>query len=85
MSASITKTKCPAAGCGVMKAKRLFMCPAHWRLVPATMQREIWTYYRNKNWEEYFKVARKAIAHVNSVDRVAEPATGGIENLKLEI
>jgi hypothetical protein len=88
MSATASKTKCPAAGCAVMKRRSLFLCAAHWRVVPEWMQREIWTYYRNQNWREYFRVAKLAIAHVNELE-AAEMGSGGgtgrIENLKLEI
>ncbi len=51
---------------------KLLMCPRHWRLVPALIQRRVWTSYRDGQEldgnlsEEYLAAARAA---VNAVER----------------
>lgn len=63
----MNKTKCPVAGCEVMKPRTMLMCLKHWRLVEPTTQREVYTYYRNQNWPEWRRSSDRAIAHVNSL------------------
>jgi hypothetical protein len=82
------KTKCPIAGCDVMKRRTMLMCKSHWRLVPDWLQREVWTYYKNKNWPEWLKASKRATAEVNAVvnsrggNRTRTEPSG---NLKFEI
>ncbi len=37
---------CHAIGCKTPVAPKLFMCAAHWRLVPKPMQNAVWATYR---------------------------------------
>ena len=65
---------CHADGCATQVPPRLFMCPRHWRMVPADMQAELWWVYvpgqenRKDPTQAYIDVARRIIAHVRSVD-----------------
>jgi len=36
---------CHAHGCDVEVPERMFMCRAHWAMVPKAMQRELWAVY----------------------------------------
>lgn len=38
---------CHANGCDVTTPPRLFMCFAHWKMVPPSMQAAVWASYRN--------------------------------------
>lgn len=38
--------KCPVDGCNEEHGSHLFMCPAHWRMVPKDLQGEVYAAYR---------------------------------------
>jgi hypothetical protein len=71
------KTKCPVADCAVMKARSLLMCRTHWRLVPAWLQREVWTYWRNRNLSEWVRAKNKAIEIVRHAEHGDPKLSGG--------
>lgn len=37
---------CHAINCSRQINPKYFMCPKHWAMVPANLQREIWKHYR---------------------------------------
>lgn len=55
---------CHAKYCGIPVRPELFMCYAHWTLVPADLRRLIWRHYRQevdkKPSLEYLEAAKKA-------------------------
>jgi len=64
------KHKCHADGCSKPIAPAYLMCPAHWRMVPAEIQRRIWLLYRpgqevdKRPTGQYLSAMKDAIAAV---------------------
>lgn len=64
------KHTCHADGCTKPIAPAYLMCPAHWRMVPAEIQRRIWLLYRpgqevdKRPTGQYMTAMRDAIAAV---------------------
>lgn len=66
--------RCHAARCRVSVPPALLMCGRHWRLVPRSLQRDIWRTYRpgqerdkRPSWE-YLALADLAVAHVAAAE-----------------
>lgn len=61
---------CHALECPVSVPPRMFMCSAHWRLVPKIMQNAIWAAYvpgqerRKDPTSEYIDAAMRAVDYV---------------------
>lgn len=64
------KHLCHAYGCNKQVPPKLLMCPHHWRLVPKTIQREVWEHYvpgqevRKDPTDDYLKVQQRAVVCV---------------------
>lgn len=64
----ITLHRCHAIGCETSVPPRRFMCVRHWGMLPAAMQRRIWSTYRpgqeeDKRPSQAYLVAAHASAH----------------------
>lgn len=61
-----TKVGCPVPGCSEMHARRLMMCPTHWRQVPKPIRDEVWRSYREEGVlsEAYIEARVAAIESV---------------------
>ena len=68
--------KCHADRCQKQVPPKMFMCLAHWKMVPFALQKAIWATYRpgqevDKNPSEaYLKNAQEAIAAVSQREAI---------------
>lgn len=68
------KHLCHAIGCAIAVPPRLLMCARHWRMVPADIQRRVWTNYRpgqevdKRPSKEYLAVMQEAINEVQRLE-----------------
>lgn len=67
-----TEHTCHVPHCGKTVPPERLMCLAHWRMVPASLKRGVWTHYRRGQCDDkqpsaqYVAAAREAIAAVQS-------------------
>lgn len=71
--------RCHARGCSVPVPKEKLLCLKHWRLVPKTLQHEVWRHYRpgqcddmnpSKEWHKAADAAIAAVTEHESRHRV---------------
>ena len=57
---------CAAVGCGRAISHEHLMCMGHWKMVPATLQKEVYSTWRNvrRDREAYADARERAIAAV---------------------
>jgi cobalamin biosynthesis protein CobD/CbiB len=73
----MSEHRCHALGCQKPVPARMFMCLAHWRLVPAALKAEVWRTYRRGQEirkdpsAEYLEAAAAAIAAVRESEERA--------------
>lgn len=66
---------CHAKGCRKITKPEMLMCFAHWKMVPAELQKAVWATYRpgqcddKKPSEAWHKAADAAIAYVAKRER----------------
>lgn len=84
--------KCACDGCKKQIARRLLMCLPHWRMVPAALQRGVWTTFRewnrtgaSANRRAYIEAVHRAIAAVREkeIKRAVRDQSRG-DNLTLQ-
>jgi hypothetical protein len=63
---------CHANGCATPTDPKLFMCLEHWNMVPAMMQKEIWSQYKGTTREQRFEKIPYLQACALAVEHVAE-------------
>lgn len=67
---------CHAQGCPKPCPPRYLMCPPHWRMVPADLQRAVWNTYRMGQERDmrpslaYLKASQAAIDAVAMLERL---------------
>lgn len=65
---------CHARGCKTRCRPEYLMCPRHWRMVHARLQRAVWRYYRDGQCddmspsEEWHEAADAAIGYVATLE-----------------
>lgn len=57
--------ECPKNGCHARVKRSQLLCPAHWRLVPVPVQRELYAAYRSGNLGRHVAAMQDCIDHVN--------------------
>ena len=67
---------CEAIGCNCKLRPGMFLCPAHWRAVPADIQRTINTRYRLKETHMYVPTTTTTTTTVETI--VTEPRSRAI-------
>lgn len=66
---------CHATGCDVKVPPKMLMCLRHWRMVPRSIQREVWATYvpgqeiRKDPTDEYMDAQRRAVEAVEIRER----------------
>jgi hypothetical protein len=65
------KHTCHAQGCEKEVPPRLLMCLRHWRLVPLTLQAEVWRWYRPGQEVDKGPSDRYLVAMKNAINAVA--------------
>ena len=75
---------CRVAACPRQVPVHLLMCISHWRMVPAAVQREVWTAYRGRDagpaaFQAYEAAVARAVAAVvdKLMARHARPGSQG--------
>jgi hypothetical protein len=72
-----TKHHCHARGCARSCKPEFLMCPTHWAMVPASLQREVYRHYRRGQCDdkqpsrEWFIAAERAIVAVAVKEGIA--------------
>lgn len=63
---------CHAKGCSTPCAPERLMCPKHWRLVPAALQRAVWRHYRPGQCDDKHTSASWLSAANAAIEAVAQ-------------
>lgn len=68
---------CPIEGCGKKVPTFRLMCPKHWGMVSAPLQRSVWNHWQ-KDTAEYPKFRQAAIDEVHTrIAAASRPAVKG--------
>ncbi len=67
---------CHANDCLTPTSPALLMCPKHWRMVPAAMQRKVWSTFKLRgspggeplSWANYYDACADAVEHVAALE-----------------
>ena len=67
---------CHANDCPTITSPALLMCPKHWRMVPAAMQRKVYSTFKLRgspggdpaSWANYYAACADAVEHVAALE-----------------
>jgi len=76
---------CPVPGCPAEREGTKLMCLTHWRLVPISIQREVWSYWRNRNMAEYWPARSRAIDAAAAAELAKRNLNSGGPQAELKI